>query len=257
MDAHILKFIYRSVLFLAAAIIYIIGKIKGIDLFAYILENLTWLVIIVWAEFVIEMILRIFFPSSLESHGAQKHLKSKYIPSGYKMKPLLTPGSVVIVIAVIWLLGNGIFGVLYLTHTIDYGLMILLSLAYSVCDVICILFFCPFQTWGMKNKCCGTCRIYNWDYAMMFTPFLFVWHPLSAVLIGIALVLLAQWEITVYRHPERFSEMTNKALECKNCPEKLCQHKKQIQRFIKYNANINNLYDLIYRDQDITEEPDD
>jgi hypothetical protein len=57
---------------------------------------------------------------------------------------------------------------------LDDGIMILLCSAYSICDIICILFFCPFQTWFMKNKCCSTCRIYNWDYAMMFTPLFFV-----------------------------------------------------------------------------------
>ena len=65
---------------------------------------------------------------------------------------------------------NGIFGALHLAGVLDDGIMILLCSVYSVCDIICILFFCPFQTWFMKNKCCSSCRIYNWDYAMMFTP---------------------------------------------------------------------------------------
>ena len=38
--------------------------------------------------------------------------------------------------------------------------------------VICILFYCPFQMWFLKNRCCVNCRIYNWDYAFLFTPFL-------------------------------------------------------------------------------------
>lgn len=111
----------------------------------------------------------------------------------------------------------------------------LLSLAYSVCDMICILFFCPFQTWFMKNKCCGSCRIYNWDYAMMFTPLIFVkgWYTWSILILAIGLLL--NWELLVVKHPERFSESTNAALSCANCTEKLCSHKKQLQRFLREN----------------------
>jgi hypothetical protein len=29
-------------------------------------------------------------------------------------------------------------------------------------------------------------------------------------------------------HPERFSENTNDYLQCRNCSEKLCAHKKQL-----------------------------
>ena len=83
----------------------------------------------------------------------------------------------------------------------------------------------------MKNKCCTTCRIYNWDYIMMFTPLLFlVAKPgpiLHYILIALALVILIIWEITYKIHPERFTENTNENLTCKNCKEKLCQHHKQ------------------------------
>ena len=58
---------------------------------------------------------------------------------------------------------------------IDEGVLWLVCLFYGVCDMICILFFCPFQSWFLKNKCCCTCRIYNWDYAMMFTPLFFIY----------------------------------------------------------------------------------
>ena len=115
----------------------------------------------------------------------------------------------------------------------DKGILILIAIAYSVCDIICILFFCPFQTWFMKNRCCATCRIYNWDFAMMFTPFIFIpnWYTYS--LLGCALILLLRWEITYKLHPERFSVSTNGCLDCSKCKEKLCQHKKQLRGFLK------------------------
>ena len=90
----------------------------------------------------------------------------------------------------------------------------------------------------MKNKCCGTCRIYNWDYAMMFTPLLFVPGYYSWTLLGASLILLLRWEVAVYLHPERFSEATNACLACQNCPEKLCQHKRQLRSFLQKNSHL-------------------
>ena len=124
-----------------------------------------------------------------------------------------------------------------MTGIFDDGIMLLLSCAYSVCDMICILFFCPFQTWFLKNKCCSTCRIYNWDYAMMFTPLFFVMKPYTWGLLALSVALLIRWEITFYLHPERFSEQTNDYLRCQNCTEKLCGHKKHLQRLWKQIAD--------------------
>ncbi len=81
----------------------------------------------------------------------------------------------------------------------------------------------------MKNKCCVNCRIYNWDYAMMFTPLFFVKRSYSWSLLALSLALLIRWEITFFNHPERFSANTNAYLQCSNCSEKLCAHKKQLQ----------------------------
>ena len=112
---------------------------------------------------------------------------------------------------------------------LDDGIMILLCSVYSVCDIVCILFFCPFQTWFMKNKCCSSCRIYNWDYAMMFTPLFFIRKSYTWSLLALSVALLARWEITFYKFPERFSEVTNGYLGCANCSEKLCSHKNQLK----------------------------
>ena len=116
--------------------------------------------------------------------------------------------------------------------------MIILALFYSVCDMICILFFCPFQTWIMKNRCCVSCRIYNWDYAMMFTPVVFIKNPFTISLFVVAALLLLEWEILYRKFPERFCINTNKTLSCANCKEKLCKHKKQLRNFVKKIAEM-------------------
>ena len=136
-------------------------------------------------------------------------------------------------VMLVWLSGNAVVGALYLFEILDSADLLMLTVFYFLCDYICILFFCPFQTWFMKNKCCGTCRIYNWDYAMMFTPFLFINHSYAKSLLALALLLLLIWEITYHCHPERFYDATNKSLSCANCKEKLCHHKKQLRQFAR------------------------
>ena len=219
------KLVLRSVLFLLVLVFYIIGRVTELKDF-YILP------IVVWLFFVVEMILR-FFPSKLESMGCQKQFRRNYIPKCENIKPVNQSWKRTALVTGVWLALNGVIGTLYFAGIFDKGLLILISVAFSVCDIICILFFCPFQTWFMKNRCCATCRIYNWDFAMMFTPLVFIPHWYTYSLLGCAVALLLRWEITYRKCPERFSTVTNACLDCNNCTEKLCSHKKQLQGFLK------------------------
>lgn len=238
---HYCKLVWRSLLFAAAVTLYIICHIKGSPLSFGGLENNSFVLALIWIAFVFEMLMR-FIPSRFESMGCQKVFAKNYIPKNTAVSPKIQPAKVTLLVLAVWLLLNGAIGLLYFLNIIDKSILFLICLAYSVCDVICILFFCPFQTWFMKNKCCTSCRIYNWDFAMMFTPLVFIPDAYTWSLLGIALLLLLKWEITVYRHPERFSETTNKCLSCANCEEKLCHHKKQLRRFIEKNKATLRLY---------------
>ena len=169
---HILKLVYRGLLFLAAVAAYIVSRIRHTDLISEKNPLLLVLLGAIWVVFVAEMLSRMF-PSPLESMGCEKQFKSNYKPVK-GAEPHLQRGKVTFAVAFVWIALNALFGGLYIAGIFDRGLLFLIALAYSVCDMICILFFCPFQTWFMKNKCCTTCRIYNWDYLMMFTPFLFI-----------------------------------------------------------------------------------
>lgn len=231
---HYIKLIFRSILFLTALTVYIINRVKYSEKpFGKIGEEPLFATLIA-IIFIIEMLLR-FFPSSLESMGCQKQFAKNFIPTEC-VKPTVNTAPTTFLVALVWILLNGAIGVLYFTKLIDEGILALISLAYSVCDMICILFFCPFQTWIMKNKCCGSCRIYNWDYAMMFTPLVFIPSPYTYTVLGMALLLLIYWEIIFKIHPERFFENTNAGLSCVNCREKLCQHKTQLRRFLRVNS---------------------
>lgn len=237
---HFLKLGFRSALFLAAAGAYIHNRVHSVEDRFSGLEDYPYLLIFIWAVFAVEMVLR-FFPSRNESIGRQKQFRERFVPTDsvitYDPAMQRRPNSTIIV-AVSWLALNGVIGFLYLTGRIDRGILLLICLAYSVCDMICLLFFCPFQMWIMKNKCCGSCRIYNWDYAMMFTPLIFVRGVFTWSLLALSLGLVARWEITFFRHPERFSETTNWSLSCASCQEKLCSHKKSLQRFLKRQREL-------------------
>lgn len=69
---------------------------------------------------------------------------------------------------------------------------------------------------------------------MMFTPLFFIQKSYTWSLLVLSVALLVRWEITFYLHPERFSEKTNDYLQCKNCTEKLCVHKKQLNSLWKH-----------------------
>ena len=164
---HFFKLVFRSVLLVCATISYIFNRIHHSGKIFGEIERLPVILGVIWIVFVLEMLLR-FFPSNAESMGCQKQFKKNFIPTKHTEPAKRIPGSTIHVAAA-WFALNGIFFALYYLHILDNGIMLLIALAYSVCDMICILFFCPFQTWFLGNKCCTSCRIYNWDYAMMFT----------------------------------------------------------------------------------------
>ena len=128
----------------------------------------------------------------------------------------------------VWLAGNAVVAVLYFRGRIGVAELVLLCAFYYLSDIICILFFCPFQSWMMHNRCCTTCRIYNWDYAMMCTPLLGVAGLLSLSACLLAAAVLVRWEFTYLRHQERFFVSSNDALRCDQCHEHLCRYKRAL-----------------------------
>ena len=133
------------------------------------------------------------------------------------------------IVMLIWLVFNAIFGVLYLRGVMDEADLLMLTVFYFLSDYICILFFCPFQSFIMKNRCCVNCRIYDWGHFMMFTPMLFIRNFYSWSLFFTACIVLIKWEVIYARHPERFFYGSNRNLQCANCRDKICQLKKVVK----------------------------
>lgn len=232
---HYFKLVFRLILLCVTTVFYILGLKNSVEGELGALSDRGVFLGVVAIVFFVGMLLR-FFPSKLESTGCQKQFAKNFkkIPKS-EDTPKLNDTKGALISAAVWILLNAVIALLYFTHVIDAGALILISMAYAVCDMVCILFFCPFQTWIMKNKCCTTCRIYNWDYLMMFTPLIFIGNLFCCILVAGSVLLFLVWEISVHKRPYLFSEETNLCLSCGCCEEKLCHHKKQLHGFFIAN----------------------
>ena len=123
---------------------------------------------------------------------------------------------------VLWAAVTAGIGLLVARNIFHEVELLLTAVFFYVCDLICVLFWCPFRVFFMKNRCCTTCRIFNWDHLMMFAPFFFLPGFFGRSLLTMAIVVWLVWEATIYLHPERFVEQANLALRCSACTDRLC-----------------------------------
>ena len=226
--SYIRRLIFRIIIFIIMIGIYIFypntfNVAKGLNF----IKEFSPLHII-WLIWIIDMILQLCKVPKYWPLGSQKYLKHRYIPSikeldkktiKLHMKEMTKSSTSV---AITWLFVIVLISTLYLTHLISYQVVILISVAFYVCDIICVVGWCPFKTFFMHNKCCTTCRIFNWDHAMMFTPLIVIPGIWTYSLVIMSLIILIVWEVACAIYPERFMEKTNCALQCHNCKDRLC-----------------------------------
>ena len=234
MVRYLVKFAIRIAVFAAVLILYLTDK----ELMYRLIMQPVYMGItpmhLLWLLFMGMMILHIF-PMEKVSMALLKTEKKKFDPEDdYSEIELLRfvqdQNAKAWKVMLLWLSFNAIFGLLYLFDIIGVEDLLMLSVFYFLCDYICILIFCPFQTFIMKNKCCINCRIYDWGHFMMFTPMLFIQDFYSWSLFFTACIVLIKWEIIYAKHPERFYEGSNKNLQCQNCKDRTCQIKKNVTR---------------------------
>ena len=182
---------------------------------------------LLWIIWVFDMILQIIPIKNKVALGSQKLWANRFKPIREKIntknlkKYIVNTTKSAYKVFIIWTLLIVVLGVLYYFGIIDKIWLFMISVFFYVCDLICVLVWCPFRL-IMKNKCCTTCRIFNWDHIMMFSPLVFVGGFFSISLVVMALIAWLVWEVFVLLYPERFCEMTNEALKCTNCTDKLC-----------------------------------
>lgn len=182
---------------------------------------------LLWAVWVAEMIEQLVPIGKRVPLGSQKLFRQRFRPIREKInyqalrQYIISTTRAAYRVMLLWAALLAVIGRLYYGGVIDGIGLFFISAAFYVCDLICVLIWCPFRLM-LKTRCCTTCRIFNWDHLMMFTPMMFLkrFYPRSLLLLSLAVWLV--WELCVLLYPERFWEDSNEALRCSNCTDKLC-----------------------------------
>jgi hypothetical protein len=133
----------------------------------------------------------------------------------------------------LWLAGIAVTGMLWFKGILTRPELLLIAAVFYVCDLFCVLYWCPLQSLLLKNRCCVTCRIYNWDFLMIFSPLVFSGGFFAFSLFGLSLIVFSSWEIRIFKYPERFWDGANQMLKCVNCQDKICQSKNKAAFLLK------------------------
>ena len=190
---------------------------------------------LLWLIWLVDMILQLLPVKANISLGSKKNFLAYFLPIKEKINKKALKAYIVSTtraaykVFIIWSTLTLLLGAMYFSGIITKNILFIITVVFYVCDLICVLIWCPFRL-IMKNRCCTTCRIFNWDHLMMFSPLVFAGGFYSLSLLFVSLAVWCVWEFSVFLHPERFCETTNEALRCSQCTDKLCtQYCKKIR----------------------------
>ncbi len=224
---YIIKLILRCIVFVLLALLYFFKKEEFLILEGWNFFKKFSILHIMWVAWLIDMIMQLIPVRAYISIGSQKQFLKLFRPAKEEVdreklkKHIVDTTKVAYKVMALWVIGNAIIYALYFTKVIDVPILFMVTAFYYVGDLICVVIWCPFR-FIMKNKCCTTCRIFNWDHFMMFTPFIVVPGFYSWTLAALAITIWIVWEVCVLLYPERFWEKSNIALKCSECTDKLC-----------------------------------
>ena len=213
--------IFIAMLVLSFTNVEMFDVVNGVAFFKkFSLLHLLWLI---W---IVDMVVQLMPVKAYISIGSQKMFASLYRPikqfnRDNLKKHIINTTISAYKVMIIWLAVVICICLLYACGVIDATVVVLISVFFYVCDLICVLIWCPFRL-IMKNRCCTTCRIFNWDHFMMFMPLIMINSFFSWSLVLLSVVNLLVWEICVFVYPERFWANSNNALKCTECTDKLC-----------------------------------
>lgn len=182
---------------------------------------------LLWLVWMIDMFYQLVPVSKKISLGSHKLFRLRFRPIQEKINYpalknyIVSTTKAAYKVFLLWVaLIAAIEGLLF-TEIIDKAIVFLITVCFYVCDLICVLIWCPFRL-IVKTRCCTTCRIFNWDHLMMFSPMIVIGGFYAWSLIAAAMIVWVVWELGVLVYPERFWEFSNEALKCSNCTDKLC-----------------------------------
>ncbi len=224
---YFIKFIFRCIVFCLLLLLYFYRPesfdiLKGFQFF----KEFSPLHIL-WVLWVFEMIEQLIPVKNQISIGSQKLFASRFRPIREKINKKALKSYIIKTtkaayrVFLLWCILLAVVAALYYTNKIGARAILMLSALFYICDLICVLFWCPFRL-IVETRCCTTCRIFNWDHLMMVSPLALIPSFFSLSLLFFALIDFLVWEITIILHPERFAEITNANLQCSECTDKLC-----------------------------------
>ena len=182
---------------------------------------------LLWAVWVGDMVLQIVPIKNKVPLGSQKLFANRFRPIREKInyeslrRYVISTTRAAYRVFLLWCALIAVIGLLYGGGYISPIGLFMISVFFYVCDLICVLVWCPFRLM-MRTRCCTTCRIFNWDHLMMFSPLIFLGGFYAISLVVLALAAWLVWELCVMLYPERFWEHSNAALKCSECTDKLC-----------------------------------
>lgn len=236
---YFVRLIMRCMVFVLCALMWFrksaqLKVLKGMAFF----ENLTALHLL-WFIWMMDMLCQLLPIKAQISLGSQKLFKCRFKPVGGNFdrtalkKYIVSTTKSAYLVFILWGVLAAVIGWLAHVNVLNDADLFMITVFFYVCDLICVVIWCPFRVL-MGNRCCTTCRIFNWDHLMMFTPMIFVDGFFGRSLLWMSVLVWLVWELCVYFHPERFWEKSNEALRCSNCIDKLCTH-------FAYTLNITNM----------------
>jgi len=191
---------------------------------------------LLWGVWVIDMLAQLFPIQKHISLGSMKMFRLRFQPIREKINRQALKSYIVsttraaLWVMLLWSALIAAIGMMHHAGLLSDTMLFMITAAFYICDLICVLIWCPFRLM-MKNRCCTTCRIFNWDHLMMFSPLMFIrgFYPLSLFLMSLLVFIV--WECCIAIFPERFWEHSNAALQCANCTDKLCtQYCRKLRR---------------------------
>ena len=224
---YILRLVVRILVFVACAFLCFTAPeefaiLEGLNFFReFSILHLLWLV---W---VADMILQIVPIRNKVPLGSMKLFKNRFKPIRDRINYealrsyIITTTKAAYKVFLIWVALILVLGVLHWRGVVsDVGLF-MVSVCFYVCDLICVLIWCPFRLL-MRTRCCTTCRIFNRDHLMMFSPLIWAGGFYAVSLVVLAFLAWLVWELCIMMYPERFWDRSNAALKCSECTDKLC-----------------------------------
>ena len=224
---YILRLIGRCVVFVICCILCFAAAqefqiLEGGNFFS----KLSWFHLL-WLIWVVDMIQQIIPIKNKLPLGSMKLFSDRFKPIRDKINYealrdyISTTTKAAYKVLHLWCGLIAAIGILYWTGVIGKMGLFMISVCFYVCDLICVLIWCPFRLL-MKTRCCTTCRIFNWDHLMMFSPMIFMGGFYAVSLVTLALLAWLIWELCIMIYPERFWDRSNAALKCSECTDKLC-----------------------------------